>query len=228
MAIPIPHRHSRLALAALLAVLAGLAAAPAGASVTLAETLLFQTNHLQQVRAPLTLVYDFHKAGSLEDGFDDQVRLLVDAGKGATVLFLSGARARRTPEIDDPQGNPVLLGFLERDIAEMHRLTGGTSSYFRKRIRLALAASAQVTPRRFTYGGRSVEGQEVMIEPYRKDPMHARFEQYTGKRYVFVLSPDVPGGIYQLRTVVPASPAAARKAPLLAETLTLVSVDALR
>ena len=43
-----------------------------------------------------------------------------------------------------PEGNPVLLYFLERDIREMERLTGGKSGYFRKAIRLALARSASV------------------------------------------------------------------------------------
>jgi hypothetical protein len=214
--------------------------------IALAETLLFQTRHLGNVHAPATLVYAFHKEGSLEAGFDDQVRLVFDASRAATLQFLSGARKRPMPELADPEGNPVLLGFLERDIAEMHRLTGGSISYFRKRIRLALADAAQVRPRRFKFGGKAVDGREVSIEPYLNDPMHARFEPFIGKRYVFLISAQVPGSIYQVRALVPGTAAAkrppgvsdsmpnaagtqaagaARKRPLVDETLTLVGVE---
>jgi hypothetical protein len=94
----------------------------------------------------------------------------------------------------------VLLGFLEHDIAEMRRLTGGSVTYFRKRIRMALANSAQVTPQRISYQGKTVDGKAVRIQPYLDDPLHARFEHYVRKTYTFVLSDEVPGGIYQVRT----------------------------
>lgn len=202
-----------------------LAAQPAAAqaiaqAIAPAETLLFQTNHLQNVHAPLTLSYAFHKVGSLEPGFDDQVRLTLGAGTPAVTLqFLTGARQRPAPGVDDPQGNPVLLAFLERDIAEMARLTGGSANYFRKRIRLALADAAQVRPLRFSYAGKAADGSEVSIAPYLDDPLRQRFERYVGKRYTFVLSSQVPGGVYQLRAALAG---AAGAAPLMDETLTLV------
>jgi hypothetical protein len=190
-------------------------------AISEAETLLFQTNHLRNVRAPATLTYSYREEGSLAPGFDDQVRLdLAPGGPAATLVFLSGARQREAPAVDNPQGNPVLLGFLERDIAEMQRLTGGSGNYFRKRIRMALAQAAQVRPRRFTYAGKAVDGREVVIEPYRDDPLHARFEQLTGKRYTFVVSEQVPGGVYQVRAAV--AGAASGAPPLVADTLTLV------
>jgi hypothetical protein len=199
--------------------LAGQAAAAQAISV--AETLLFQTKHLQNVRAPLTLTYAFRKVGSLEPAFDDQVQVILAAGKPAvTMHFLSGPRERQAPDAENAEGNPALLGFLERDIAEMQRLTGGSGNYFRKRIRLALAEAAQVRPRRFTYGGKPVDGREVSIEPYRNDPLHQRFEQYVDKRYTFVVSEQVPGGVYQVRSALAG---AAGGAPLIDETLTLVS-----
>jgi len=195
---------------------------PAGAQeVSAAETLLFQTNHLQNVHAPTTLTYSFHKEGSAEPGFDDQVRLVLAEGKpAATLQFLTGPRQYTAPAVDDPEGNPVLLGFLEHDIAEMQRLTGGSQAYFRKRILLALASNAQVRPHQFTYAGKRVDGREVVIVPYQNDPMHVRFEQYTGKRYTFVVSPQVPGGIYQVRAV---ADGAKGKPALVDETLTLAA-----
>jgi hypothetical protein len=198
-------------------------------AISPAETLLFQTNHLQNVRAPLTLTYAFRKTGSLEPGFDDQVQVILTDGKPGgkppvTIHFLSGSRQH---PMADPQGsegkraegNPALLGFLERDIAEMKRLTGGSGNYFRKRIRLALAEAAQVEPTRFTWGGKQVDGRQVSIEPYRNDPMAQRFERYVPKRYTFVISPQVPGGVYRVGSTL-AGPAGG--VPLMEETLTLV------
>ncbi|MDQ2821836.1 MAG: hypothetical protein M3Y65_15820 [Pseudomonadota bacterium] len=191
--------------------------------VSPAEMLLFQTNHLQNLQAPATVRYTFHKEGSAEPGFDDQVRLVLAQGTtSATLEFLSGPRQYTAPPVDNPEGNPVLLGFLERDIAEMQRLTGGARNHFRQQIRLALAEAAQVRASRFSYAGKTVDGSEIVIQPYRTDPMRARFEQYADKRYAFVVSPQVPGGVYQVRAAV----VGAKNTPvLLEETLTLAGVD---
>ena len=230
MSFPIQRGIVRLACALACVVVTQAATAQA---ISQAETLLFQTNHLHNVAAPLTLTYAFHKAGSLEPGFDDQVEVMLmdakpegntdgkaDVKPSVTMHFLSGARQRKTPDAENAEGNPALLGFLERDIAEMQRLTGGSGNYFRKRIRLALAEAAQVRPARFTYAGKPVDGREVSIEPYRNDPLAQRFERYVPKRYTFVVSAQVPGGVYRMGSVV-AGPAGG--APLMEETLTLVS-----
>ena len=189
------------------AALAALAPAPAGAQpVSPAEVLLFETDHLARIKAPATLVYEFRKVSNVEPAFTDNVQLEVSRSKGdkgplhAELHFLSGERKHDLPGIDDVHGNPVLLGFLERDIAEMKRLTGGSSGYFRKRIRIALAEGAQVTAQRITYQGKTLDAKEVRIQPYLDDPLHARFEHYVRKTYTFVLSDAVPGGVYQLRT----------------------------
>jgi hypothetical protein len=52
--------------------------------------------------------------------------------------------------------------------------------------------------------------------------LHARFEKLTGKSYIFVLSDDIPGTLYQMRTLVDAPGASDGNAPVLAETLTLL------
>ncbi|MFC5458218.1 hypothetical protein [Massilia niabensis] len=170
-----------------------------------AEVLLFETDHLARMKAPTTLVYEFRRQSNVEPAFTDSVQLDVSRNKGqlhAVLRFLTGARKQALPEVDDAHGNPVLLGFLERDIAEMKRLTGGSVGYFRKRIRLALANGAKVTPQRITYGGKAVEAKAVRIQPYLDDPLHARFENYVRKTYTFVLSDDVPGGVYRVSTTL--------------------------
>jgi len=205
---PAAGRAGQLRAAALrggiLAILGALSIGSVAAQpVSPAEVLLFETDHLARMKAPATLVYEFRKLSNVEPAFTDSVQLDVSNNKGqvhAALHFLSGARQRDLPEVDDAHGNPVLLGFLEHDIAEMKRLTGGSVTYFRKRIRLALATSAQVTPQRITYQGKTVEGQAVRIQPYMDDPLRARFEIYTRKTYTFVFSDAVPGGVYQVRT----------------------------
>jgi hypothetical protein len=225
--------------------LAALALLPAGAAlaqpVSQAETLLFETGHLARMKTPATLVYEFRKLSNVEPAFTDSVQLDVSGNKGqvhAVLHFLTGERKRDLPAVDEAHGNPVLLGFLERDIAEMKRLTGGSVTYFRKRIRMALANGARVTPRSITYQGKTLAGQEVRIQPYLDDPMHARFEDYVRKTYTFVLSGAVPGGVYQVSTSLANAGAAASKpaaappgtakagtaAPVIDETLTLVKV----
>jgi len=189
-----------------LAVLALLAAGPAGAQpVSAAEVLLFETDHLARTPAPAVLVYDFRKVGNVDAGFSDTVELDLSRKDGHTharLRFLSGERKRALPDIDDAHGNPVLLGFLEHDIAEMKRLTGGSTNYFRKRIRMALANAAQPGRQAFAYQGKSYEGQVVRIQPYLDDPLHARFEAYVQKTYTFVMSDSVPGGVYQISTTL--------------------------
>jgi hypothetical protein len=216
------------------AMLAALAAGTAAAAqpISQAETLLFETDHLARMKAPATLVYAFRKDSNVEPGFSDKVRLelaKVNGKLSATLHFLSGEHKQDIPALEEAHGNPVLLGFLEHDIAEMKRLTGGSASYFRKRIRMALAEGAQVTLQPITYQGKTVQAQAVRIQPYLNDPMHARFEKYLHKTYTFVLSDQVPGGLYQLRSSIgkpetvrtSAAPAAA---PMIDETLTLISV----
>jgi hypothetical protein len=220
-------------LAATLAMLAVLAPGMAEAqAISPAETLLFETDHLAKTKAPATLEYAFRKDSNVEPAYSDKVRLelaTVNGKLSATLHFLSGEHKQEVPALEEAHGNPVLLGFLEHDIAEMKRLTGGSTSYFRKRIRMALAEGAEVSRQAVTYQGKTLQAQTVRIQPYLNDPMHARFEKYLHKIYTFVLSEQVPGGVYQLRTSI-GKPETVRTSgkpaatPVIDETLTLISV----
>lgn len=195
----------RTALLALLALLSGLAGARDDFSA--AERALFMTNHLAALKAPARLAYTFRKSGSLEAGFEDQVRVIWQAQSGAgcctvSTEFLDGQRRVELPAIESAQGNPVILHFLERDIREMQRLTQGKPNYFRKRIRMALFQSASVRELVLSYQGRSIAAREFVIAPYADDPLRARYEKLADKRYVFTLSGEVPGGVVSIRTQV--------------------------
>jgi hypothetical protein len=205
----------------------GLATSGAGAqdAISAAEKLLFQTDHLKNVAPPATLSYAFRKTGSAETGFDDTVELRVrvlEGVKQASVTFLSAERKTACPEVTRAEGNPVLLCFLERDIREMERLTGGKSGYFRRAIRLALARSARVARSRLSFGGRELAANEITVVPYADDPLKDRIGKYATKTYVFTLSAEVPGGVHSVRTFVPPAEGTSNEAPLLEERLTLV------
>jgi hypothetical protein len=198
--------------------------------ISAAETLLFQTNQWHQVQQPMALLYSYKKVSSIEAGFDDEVRVDVgrinpDGSAAVAMRFLSGARSVKIADLDHALANPALLGFLERDIVEMKRLTGGASNYFRKRIRLALADGARMRPVSFTYQGRQLQGQEVTVQPYLNDPLHQRLKPYVAKHYVFTVSEQVAGGVYRIRSSSGPLNGDPEKGVLIEETLTLIGQD---
>jgi hypothetical protein len=215
-----------LAKAALLCGLSTLAGTLPAQEISAAEKLLFQSNHLQTVARPQVLRYAYVRQDQAGPGFNDQVVLDVtgknaDGSAAVSSHFLSGAREVSLPPLDHAEGNPALLGFLERDIGEMKRLTGGSINYFRKRIRLALAEAASVETVSLPYGGRQVQGKKIEIQPYLNDPKQDKMPKYVAKRYVFILSDDIPGSVYQIKSVVPAGEQ--KGAALVEETMTLAA-----
>ena len=200
--------------------------AVADESISAAETLLFDTDHLKTITQPLSLHYHFKKTGKLEGGFEDDVELTIRSGpyagrKQVSTTYLSGEHRENFPPVEGATGNPVLMYFLERDIREMQRLTGGNWRYFQKRIRLALADKAQIKSVDFLHEGKQVTGQEVRIVPYADDPLRKRYDKYAEKYYLFVLSEAVPGGVYQISAVIP-DPKSTSAPDLMEETLTLI------
>jgi hypothetical protein len=196
--------------------------------VSAAEKLLFVSEHMQNVTPPKELRYSFVHREPGKD-FRDRVTVAVtaknaDGSVAASAHFLNGDNALTLPAINEAHGNPALLGFLEHDLNEMKRLTGGSTSYFRKRIRMALAESASVEDVSLNYGGRQVKGKKIAIQPYRNDPMREKMPKYEGKNYVFIISDAVPGSLYQLRSSVPETTQPGGKsggAVLMEETMTL-------
>lgn len=209
-----------------------LCATPAAADepISPAESLLFLTNHLDGLPLGTVLSYGYAKTGTLEPAREDKVRveLARSAGDGAAsvhVEFLTGTQRLELPDVAAANGNPVILFFLERDVRQMQRITGGQAAYFRKRVRLALAEAAEISPVQFDFGGRSVSGKQIVVRPYRADPMRTRFEQLADKTYIFTLSDQIPGGVYRLQTTA-RSPKSRDDAPvLIEETVTLVQVQ---
>lgn len=194
-----------------------------------AERLLFMTDQLANVKPPTTLHYNYHKSGALEAGFDDTVAIALAAQADGTCCtshgdFFTGTRAVKVPDVEGAHGNPVILYFLERDIADMQRLTKGQPNYFRKRIRMAVYNGATVKDVSLKFAGKSVAGKEVSVEPYLDDPARSRYDRFARKRYAFVLSDAVPGGVYSIRTVMSAE--ASDAPPMIVEELVIDGAEA--
>lgn len=189
-----------------------------------AEKLLFMDAHLEGLKAPTRLRYQFVRNDPAANGsFNDNVEIQLARGSAAACCnvsgtFLSGERAMRTPEVDNARSNPVLMYYLEYEVRQLKRATKGGEAHFRKQIRMALVDKAEVTPTRISWAGREVDATTVQVSPFLDDPYRARFEREARKVYTFVLSSAVPGGVYQISARLPD----AAGTPLLEETLTLL------
>src|SRR5690606_26010663 len=120
----------------------------------------------------MTLRYSFEKSGSFEPGFEDTVTFVIDkvnddGTKAASIDFFTGERRFPVPAVESTTVNPVLKVYMQGDVYEMNRLTDpqGASRerwrYFQRRIKLALAETATVEPRTFSFDGREWQGHEI-------------------------------------------------------------------
>jgi hypothetical protein len=152
-----------------------------------------------------------------------------DGMKAATLEFFTGERRFEVPPAESTNVNPVLKIYLQGDVYEMNRLTDpdGESRdrwrYFQRRIKFALAESAEIKAVSVTFNGTDYAARMISFAPYVDDPKRSLFEQFADKRYAVVVSDDIPGYLYSIETIVPgASPEAE---PLIHEVLTLVGVE---
>lgn len=216
-----------LALAAATTVLASAYAADPS-QFSEAERRLFATDHFKSLRKQTRLEYAYRRSGSLHGEAQDRAVVTVSAptASGAhdvRVDFLNGLRRLELPDIKDAEGNPIILHFLEREVREMNRLTGGSANYYRKRIRMALAEGARVRTVTRVVGGREVSAVEISIAPYRDDPARSRYERFAEKTYVLTLSDQVPGAVIEMRSELLAHGSGATPELVLAESLTFVA-----
>ncbi len=169
-----------------------------------ANKALFVSDTLANITEPTTLHYTFTKKSTHEKDFSGNVTLnvrKVDAATGRkdlTFRYLKGRnRVRFAPQIG-VKSNPIFILFLERDAREMQRITGGNALFFRSRIRHSIART-QATDVEFSFDGNMVQGQKIDIKPFDGKELSHRFPRYREKIYTFLLSPQVPGGIYQIQ-----------------------------
>ncbi len=195
-----------------------------------AEVKLWLTDHLANIKKPLSLYYEFVKSGSFEDGFSDSVYLKIlelneDGTKNAALDFFTAEKKQAvTPDnVTNITGNPVLGIFMQGDVLEMNRLTEGHWRYFHKQIKVSLREDAIIEPTTFNFNGKEYKGEKVYFSPFLNDPHRRDFEKFADKYYEFVFSNDIPGSLYQIKTVIPSKDEKSKE-PLILETLTLMDV----
>jgi hypothetical protein len=190
------------------AAVAGNAASQPARPLSEAETLLFVQPHLARIEPPRTLRYRYVREGGGEARVEDDVTMtLARSADGGCChvqgTYLSGARTVALPDVEQARANPVILFFLEQQVRDLQRRTGGTANHFRQRMRLALADAATVTSSTIRPAGHELPARTVRIAPFLDDPYRSRFERDAAAEYTFVLSDAVPGAFYQLRAALP-------------------------
>jgi hypothetical protein len=180
-----------------------------------AQIALFESDHLKSIQHPDRLEYRFARdagsggraappgaapadPGSYTDRIDLDVRPRPDEKKDVWVDFLTGDRHMPFPPMIGFRGNPVLMFFLEHDVEEMERVSGGTAGYFRTRIRQAFVDRAQLKEIDVTHDGTESRGTEITLKPFTNDPRISMFPELKDKQYRFVLTDAVPGSIYEI------------------------------
>ena len=194
-------------LAQLTVAVALLAAWPAAAA-TVAEQV-FGVGLMEDVRQPTVLHYRYEVRGeevkpAVASEIVMDVREVQQNGdKQVFVDMLGSADRRRLGPIAAREQNPLVLVFLQRDVLEMAKLTGGAAGYFQQQIRRSFNEPAESSPVDVMLGDRKLAGTKLVIHPFRSDPNIARFPQFKEKAYEFVVADGIPGGLYQLASRVP-------------------------
>jgi hypothetical protein len=173
-----------------------------------AQLALFETDHLKMIERAQRLDYRFTRETSdTPAGIADRVALDLrprnDGSKDIFANFLSGERHKSFPPLIGFRGNPLVMYFLERDVEEMRRQTGGAAVYFRNRIRNALVDQAQLRAVEVEREGRTLSATEITLHPFRDDARLGAHPWLQNKRYRFVLSDAVPGSLYEIGSEAP-------------------------
>lgn len=189
----------------LLTVMATAAAEPGFSEV---NNELFDKAHLKNIEHPQTLMYNYKKTSFVEESREDTIKMMIsnirNTGRSDLAFeFFTGEDKRPYRPMQNQRGNGVFVLYLEFDIHEMERLTGGDWRYFQRKIRWSLAQGASKKEVDINYNGKTIKGQQYVIQPYVNDPKNGRYKLYANKYYIFTLSEQIPGEIYQIRTVVP-------------------------
>lgn len=189
---------------------AGQSDTPAGSTAASAINFLFDRAHLDAITKPAVLRYRFERQAQQGESFSDIIDVKVDAvrddGRRDTSFeFFTGPRRRPYPALPNFLGNPLVIVFLQRDVWALSRTRGGQARYFRYRIRQALRETATVEEKTIDTDQGPIQAHVITITPYKDDRYRTKLEQFEFKTYEFVVSKQIPGEIYMIRTRVPAT-----------------------
>ena len=195
-----------------------------------AENKLWMDKHLLNIEQPARLHYEFEKTGSYEEGFIDDVYLDIvkvneDGTRDAVLDFFSGEQKQMIApsNVEKITGNPVIGIYLQGDVYEMSRLTEGGWKYFHRQIKLAMADSNTSEQVVVELDGKQYDSEKIVLYPYENIKKKSRLKEFSDKSYEFIISDEIPGKLYQIKTVI--NDAENPDVPLVEEVLTLKSVE---
>lgn len=177
-----------------------------------AETVthgVFDVGLMKEVREPVTMRYRYRMEGqSIDKPFESDVRMEVrevDADGAKKVFFemFEGPNRRAFGPMAAIDQNPLVLVFLQRDVAQMGNLTGGSPGYFQQQVRRAFNDEAESSDVEIELDGRKLAAKRYLMRPFTRDPNLLRFPAFRDKIYEFVVSADVPGGLYRIASRTP-------------------------
>lgn len=194
-----------LVTACMLTMVAAVTAAPGFSEV---NNVLFDKAHMQNIEQAGTITYNYKKESFVEDSREDNIQVMVSnirntGRRDLAFEFFTNEYKRPYEPMENQRGNGVFVLYLEFDIHEMERLTGGEWRYFQRKLRWSFAEGADKKEVEIDYNGKTVKGVQYVVQPYANDPKNARYKLYANKYYIFTMSEAIPGEIYQVRTVVP-------------------------
>ena len=171
-----------------------------------ANIALFIDEHLQTIKEPSRIYYKFEKESTREDNFIGNVVLNIvkiddDNTKHITFRYLKGRNKVRFPPQIGAKGNPVFMLFFERDSRDMQRLTGGNALFFRSRIRHTIAAT-EIKNIEIDFNNKKIPAKEISFQPFTKTELKNRVSRYKTKKFVIVMSNDIPGFIFKIETFI--------------------------
>ena len=171
-----------------------------------ANIALFIDEHLKLIKEPSRIYYKFEKESTREDNFIGNVVLNIvkvddDNTKHITFRYLKGRNKVRFPPQIGARGNPDFMLFFERDSRDMQRLTGGNALFFRSRIRHTIAAT-EIKDITINFNNKNIVAKEISFQPFTDTELKNRVSRYKTKKFVIVMSDEIPGNIYKIETFI--------------------------
>jgi len=176
------------------------------------NNMIFDNAHLKNIKQEGTLNYVYKKDhfidGQREDTIDLVLTNLRNTGRKDTHIdFFTGPHKRPYQDRENQKGNSVVVFFLEYDVRELAKTINAARPerwhYLQKKVKWQLARGATKKEIEIDYEGVKLPAIQYIIRPYINDPKKSDFPLYANKYYIFTLCEDIPGGIYQVRTIVP-------------------------
>jgi len=176
------------------------------------NNIIFDSAHLKNIKQEGILNYTFKRESDLTGPREDTIDLILtnlrNTGRKDThIEFFTGKYNRPYQDRENQKGNTVVVFFLEYDVRELAKTINSARPerwhYLQKKVKWQLARGAKKKDIEIDYDGNKVAAVQYIIQPYVHDPKKEDMNLYANKYYIFTLSESIPGGIYQVRTVVP-------------------------